>query len=658
MVLRIEHFHRLVVRVESDDPSLVAQPVVPDELARALDLLPPVAHRRESTAGPRPLPLGGHLPLEAFVVDGEPALARHVGHEVFRKPERVVEAEHDLARNDGSPEPGQLFLEHAHPLVEGRREPDLLLEEDPLDHRPLLGELGIRLTHLRLEVRGEAMKERLAHAQPVPVPDGAPDDAAEHVSAPLVRGEHPVHDEKGARADVVRDDPERLVAPVLGSGQLRGAADEIPEQIDLVVPVHTLQHRGGAFEPHAGIHRRLGKPAHVAVRVPVELHEDEVPDLDESVPVLVGGPGRPARDLRAVVVEHLGARAARPDVPHRPEVVLLPAAHDARRLDADVPAPDVRRLVVVLEDGDPHPVPGEAHLTGEELPREDDRLALEVVAEAEVPEHLEEGVMAGGIPDVLEIVVLAPGPDAALGGDRAGVRTRVRSEKHVLELDHARIGEEQRRIVSRHERAARNHLVPAFPEVVEKGLAKFVARVHSRPISSIARRTCRRVNPRPRRKRACRAASLLSAGSAAPKRFSRAPRARASHSSSSGSRSPSTTERSTPRASRSRRIRSGPPPRSTRERMNASAKRESLTRPRFPRSSTARSASVRPCPDRTSLASSSARECSRRESRPSARRSTRSGAASRRGGRSITAARRRAAPRGMRRRGGMRDRRP
>jgi hypothetical protein len=37
-----------------------------------------------------------------------------------------------------------------------------------------------------------------------------------------------------------------------------------------------------------------------------------------------------------------------------------------------------------------------------------DRIALEIVAKAEIAEHFEERVMAGRIADVLEIVVLAP----------------------------------------------------------------------------------------------------------------------------------------------------------------------------------------------------------------------------------------------------------
>jgi hypothetical protein len=51
-----------------------------------------------------------------------------------------------------------------------------------------------------------------------------------------------------------------------------------------------------------------------------------------------------------------------------------------------------------------------------------DGLALEVVAERPVAEHLEEGVMARGAPDLLEVVVLAGDPETALVVDRAVVR--------------------------------------------------------------------------------------------------------------------------------------------------------------------------------------------------------------------------------------------
>ena len=71
-------------------------------------------------------------------------------------------------------------------------------------------------------------------------------------------------------------------------------------------------------------------------------------------------------------------------------------------------------LVVVLVHRDPQAVGVELQHLGVELPRPRDRLGLEVVAEAEVAEHLEEREVAVGAADVVEVVVLAAGADALL----------------------------------------------------------------------------------------------------------------------------------------------------------------------------------------------------------------------------------------------------
>ena len=62
----------------------------------------------------------------------------------------------------------------------------------------------------------------------------------------------------------------------------------------------------------------------------------------------------------------------------------------------------------------------------EELPGERDRVLLEVVAEGEVAEHLEERVVARGDADVLEVVVLAADADALLARGRAACRAASR----------------------------------------------------------------------------------------------------------------------------------------------------------------------------------------------------------------------------------------
>ena len=126
--------------------------------------------------------------------------------------------------------------------------------------------------------------------------------------------------------------------------------------------------------------------------------------------------------LGTVVVEDLAARAAGTGICHLPEVVrleflpagLVPDAHDAVLRHADVLGPDVVGLVVRVIDRDPELVLGQLVDPGQEVPREGDRLLLEVVAEGEIAQHLEERVMAGRVADVFEVVVLAAGAHAAL----------------------------------------------------------------------------------------------------------------------------------------------------------------------------------------------------------------------------------------------------
>ena len=64
-----------------------------------------------------------------------------------------------------------------------------------------------------------------------------------------------------------------------------------------------------------------GRSTRLLRRHLLELHEDEVPDLDEAVAVGIRAAGRAARNLVAVVVEDLRAGAAGAGIAHRPEIV-------------------------------------------------------------------------------------------------------------------------------------------------------------------------------------------------------------------------------------------------------------------------------------------------------------------------------------------------
>ncbi len=219
-----------------------------------------------------------------------------------------------------------------------------------------------------------------------------------------------------------------------------------------------------------------------SVGLPVELHEDVVPDLHVAVAAALesaagaAGGFLGARPVRAPEVVDLRAPPAGAGVAHLPEVVGHAQLADA--IGGQEPAPDVERLVVARhaafapEDGRVEPVDRQPPLVGEQRPGHRDRVVLEVVAEREVAEHLEERVVAARGADVVEVVVLAAHPHALLRGGGALVVAPLAAEEQVLELVHPGVGEEQRRVVGRHQRGRGHHPVAVAGEEVEEALAE------------------------------------------------------------------------------------------------------------------------------------------------------------------------------------------
>ena len=308
-------------------------------------------------------------------------------------------------------------------------------------------------------------------AELVAVAEAAANDAAEHVAALLVAGQNAVGDEESGRPGVVGDDAQRRIIQCCRGVGEAGRADDLGnqclEEVVVVVAAAALDDGGDPLQAHAGIDAWRFQRRQRAVRAAVELRKDEIPELGVTVAFLVRRTWRAAGDLRAQVVEEFRIRAAGAGVAHRPEVVLV--GHHAAWRQAHGAGPDAPRLVVVRVHGHPDTVLGELQDIGDELPGPDDGVFLEVVAEAEVAEHLEERLVAPGVADVFQIVVLAAGAYAPLATHGALVVAAFAPGQRVLELHHASVGEEQRRVVGGHQRSRRHHPVAALGEEVEIG---------------------------------------------------------------------------------------------------------------------------------------------------------------------------------------------
>ena len=98
-----------------------------------------------------------------------------------------------------------------------------------------------------------------------------------------------------------------------------------------------------------------------------------------------------------------------------------------------------------------------------------DRLALEVVAEAEVPQHLEEGLVERRPADVLDVA----GAQAFLAGRRPREAGIAQPHELPLELVHPGGREQHRRIVG-HQDVAGAADAALGGEEVEERFAKFV----------------------------------------------------------------------------------------------------------------------------------------------------------------------------------------
>lgn len=129
-------------------------------------------------------------------------------------------------------------------------------------------------------------------------------------------------------------------------------------------------------------------------------------------------------------------------------------------------------------DGGGKSIGRQAEAARDQIPRQFDRAFLEIIPEAEIAEHFEQGKVPGSIADIVEIIVLATRTDAFLAAGRARCRGRFEPGEHILERNHARIHEHQRRIIIGHQRRRRPDDVIIGREVIEKCATDIVGRVH------------------------------------------------------------------------------------------------------------------------------------------------------------------------------------
>ncbi len=189
-----------------------------------------------------------------------------------------------------------------------------------------------------------------------------------------------------------------------------------------------------------------------------------------------------AAGLLAPVPVHLRVGPARPGAADRPEVLGRRQRHDPLRRHAD-PLPEADRLLVGAElrarvagvDAHPDAVPVELQALLHELGRVRDRALLEVLAEREVAEHLEEREVVRVEADLVDV-----GRAEALLARRRQRRRRRLAAEEVRHLGlHAGARVERRAVVgARDQRRGRAAQVALLLEERLESLAQLGRRAH------------------------------------------------------------------------------------------------------------------------------------------------------------------------------------
>ena len=431
-----------------------------------------------SGVGAGPVPLLLHETAEFRLVHREPLLGGHLQGEVDGEAVGVVEGEGVLAGDDPVPLRGCGGGEVEDLGAGGQSAPEgrLLLARHLEDLVGVGLQLRVGLGHGVLGDRHESGEHRLVHAQEADGAHGPPDEPPQDVSAAVVAWAYAVADEHEGRADVVGHHAHAHVVlgvgPVFLPGDLLGRRDDGEDLVDLVHVGFALEEVGDALQAGAGVDGGLVELADqfevVALSLaPDELVEDEVPDLQEAVPLRVGGRASVRAVGGAAVVVDLAAGAGRPGLAGGPGDVLEGELLDVVGRQADDAGPVVVGDLVLLPDGHPQavavePVAAFGDGRGQQAPGQVDGALLEVVPEGEVAVHLEEGAVAGRLAHVVDVV----GADALLHRGGPGPRSRLGAQDVGDEGNHAGDREEDRR-VGRDERHRRSDMVVVLLEVVE-----------------------------------------------------------------------------------------------------------------------------------------------------------------------------------------------
>ena len=471
----------------TQDVAVIFVEVVTDELLFTLTYIHPVTVLHGGSVAGTCFLLG-HFFVKSFLVDGVTVLTADKLGEVDGETVGVEETESLGAVECGEAVGFELVHVNAQQLdafLKRAQETVFLLLDDLCDELLLLAKLWVGTAHLMHEHGNEFIHEcALLVEECIGIANGTTQDATDDVAGLGVAGQLTVGDGKSNSTQVVCHHADGDVYLLLGInaltiGALRECmvvvmvrqaldlADDRREDVGVVVGVLALKQAHKTLKAHACIDDMHLEGFKGTVGLAVELHEYDVPDLNDLRMVFVDqlfAGNLCLLFFGAQVNVNLRARTARSRVAHLPEVVMLVAIDDM--VGGEMLSPVTGSLIVAVEM-----LVGitfkhrHVEVLGIEMKHVDkvfvgiiDGPLLKIITKAPVAQHLKHGVVREGCVAsyLFKVIVLSADAQTFLRISAAPGIGIFGAKDNVFPLVHARIGEHQCGVVLHHNGGGRN----------------------------------------------------------------------------------------------------------------------------------------------------------------------------------------------------------
>ena len=216
-------------------------------------------------------------------------------------------------------------------------------------------------------------------------------NTANHITAVSVRRNYTIGNRKTNRTQVVGNNLETCFVFVRldDTGNITNGAFKVHEQIGIIVIKFSLKHGRPTFQPRTGINILLWQWRQISIRIAVILHENIVPNFNETPTIFVRCSRQPARNIRTKVIENFTARATWTGVARRPPVIFV----QTNRVFAGNLFPNLGCFVIRYMRCYNKSRRVQSNYISQQIPRHFNCTFLEIITKRPIPHHFKESMM-------------------------------------------------------------------------------------------------------------------------------------------------------------------------------------------------------------------------------------------------------------------------